>query len=75
MSDDILKLDKVQDYRFGSMVKGQHYAFARGLTINPSHLPAALDAMENDGWSLMAVFGQTDSEHVGFVFKRKAPLQ
>lgn len=70
MSDDILKLERVQDYRFGSMVKGEHYAFARGLTINPTHLPAALDAMENDGWSLMAVFGEATSANVGFVFRR-----
>jgi hypothetical protein len=73
VKDDILKLEKVQDYRFGSMVKGKHYAFARGLTINPTHLPAALDAMENDGWTLMAVFGETNSENVGFVFRRVSP--
>jgi len=34
------------------------------------HLPTALDAMEKDGWSLMAIFGETKSEKVGFVFRR-----
>lgn len=68
-SHDVLRLDKVADYRFGSLVKGRHYAFARGLTINPQHLPAALDAMQADGYHLLAIFGATDSEKMGFVFK------
>lgn len=69
-SADITALEKIQDYRFGSLVKGKNYAYARGLTINPAHLPAALDAMEADGFSLVCVFGQTNAEQVGFVFKR-----
>lgn len=71
--DDILKLEKVQDYRFGSMVKGEHFAFARGLTINPTHLPAALDAMLKDGYELVSIFGQTDAQSIGFIFKRIGP--
>lgn len=67
---DITALEKIQDYRFGSLMKGKHYAFARGLTINPTHLPAALDAMEQDGFSLVSVFGQTDAQSIGFIFKR-----
>lgn len=67
----IASLDKIQDYRFGSMVKGENYAFARGLTINPTHLPSALDAMEKDGWDLLAIFGQTTAEEIGFIFKRR----
>ena len=70
-SADITALEKIQDYRFGSLVKGKSYAYARGLTINPAHLPAALDAMESDGFSLVCVFGQTNAEQVGFVFKRE----
>lgn len=71
MSDtDLAEPPQLQDYRFGNMKKGKHYAFARGLTINPTHLPEALDAMEDDGWSLMAVFGQTDASKIGFIFKR-----
>ena len=60
----------LQDHRFGELIKGDRYAYARGLTINPMHLPTALDAMEKDGWSLMAIFGETKSEKVGFVFRR-----
>lgn len=60
----------LQDHRFGELIKGEHYAYARGLTINPSHLPTALDAMMADGWELMAIFGETKSDRVGFVFKR-----
>lgn len=61
---------KLADYRFGSLIKGEHYAYARGLTINPSHLPDALDAMYKDGWELMGIFGETDSAKIGFIFKR-----
>lgn len=66
------ELGKIQDYRFGSMLKGEHYAFARGLTINPTHLPQALDAMRADGWHLIAIFGQTNASDIGFVFERDA---
>jgi hypothetical protein len=58
------------DYRFGRLVKGEVYAYARGLLVSPTHLPKALDAMEADGWSLLAIFGETDAENVGFIFKR-----
>lgn len=68
---DITKLDKIQDYRFGSMVKGERFAFARGLTINPTHLPEALDAMYADGWELLAIFGATDATNIGFIFRRE----
>lgn len=73
MAEDLSTLEKVPDYRFGSLVKGRRYAYARGLAINPQHLPLALDAMEDDGWELAAVFGQTDSENIGFLF-RKVPI-
>lgn len=67
---DISAPPQLQDHRFGHMVKGEHFAYARGLTINPIHLPTALDAMLKDGWDLMAIFGDTDSAKVGFIFKR-----
>lgn len=67
----IAELDRIQDYRFGSMVKGERFAFARGLTINPTHLPEALDAMYADGWELLAIFGATDAVSIGFIFKRQ----
>jgi hypothetical protein len=67
---DLAEPPKLQDHRFGDLIKGEHYAYARGLTINPSHLPRALDAMVEDGWELMAIFGQTDASKIGFIFKR-----
>lgn len=70
---DVLALEKVQDYRFGSLVKGQHYAFARGLTINPTHLPAALDAMKQDGFELVCMFGDPQSDKMGLIFRMVGP--
>ena len=67
---DIAEPPPLQDHRFGELIKGEYYAYARGLTINPTHLPRAFDAMMEDGWELMAVFGETDSAKVGFIFKR-----
>lgn len=67
---DLSQPPELQDHRFGELIKGEHYAYARGLTINPNHLPTALDAMMADGWELMAIFGETKSDKVGFVFKR-----
>ena len=67
---DLASPPPLQDHRFGEMIKGRDYAYARGLTISPTHLPTALDAMEDDGWTLMAIFGDTKSDRVGFIFKR-----
>lgn len=66
---DILQLETIQDYRFASLVKGKHYAFARGLTIAPTHLPAALDAMKADGFELLCAFGETTCDKIGFLFR------
>lgn len=74
-AEDLAKLQEVPDYRFGTLMKGEQYAFARGLTVNPTHLPAALDAMAKDGWDLMAVFGETNSPNVGFVFRNQKSLR
>lgn len=70
--EDLANFEQVPDYRFARLTKGQNYAYARGLLINPAHLPLALDAMLADGWRVMAVFGQTESEKVGFLFERVA---
>lgn len=69
---DVLELEKVQDYRFASMIKGKNYSFARGLTINPTHLPAALDAILQDGFELVSMFGDPKSDKMGFVFRHRA---
>lgn len=68
---DLAHAPEVPPHRFSTFVKGERYAYARGLEINPSHLPVALDAMALDGWDLLAIFGQTDSQHVGFIFQRR----
>lgn len=72
---DLSEAPSVPDHRFGEMFKGRHYAYARGLTINPTHLPGALDEMERDGFTLIAIFGQTNSQDIGFIFHRHDQLQ
>lgn len=67
---DVVEPGNPPTHRFRDFFKGEHYAFARGLGINPTHLPRALDAMLEDGWELMAVFGETSAEHIGFLFRR-----
>lgn len=69
-AEGLAAMTEVPDYRFGRLSKGRHYAYARGLAINPMHLPQALDAMEDDGWVLISIFGQTDSANIGFIFRR-----
>lgn len=71
--DDLAHAPEVPHHRFSMFHKGEQYAYARGLEINPIHLPTALDAMAKDGWHLLAIFGQTDSQHVGFIFERGIP--
>ncbi len=70
---DVLALEKVQDYRFGSLTKGQYFSFARGLTINPTHLPAALDAMKLDGFEFVCMFGDPTSDKMGLIFRHTGP--
>lgn len=71
--EDLAHAPEVPHHRFSVFNKGEHYAYARGLEVSPQHLPTALDAMEESGWSLLAIFGQTDAQHIGFIFKRTYP--
>lgn len=71
--DDLAHAPEVPPHRFSQFIKGERYAYARGLEVNPTHLPTALDAMAKDGWNLLAIFGQTDSANVGFIFERYEP--
>lgn len=64
--------DEVPSHRFAHFHKGKRYAYAKGLEVSPIHLPVALDAMADSGWDLLAIFGETDSKNVGFIFKRNA---
>ena len=68
--DDLAHGPEVPHHRFSTFHTAGDYAYARGLEINPQHLPVALDAMQKSGWALLAIFGQTDSKHVGFIFER-----
>lgn len=67
---DLATPPEIPDHRFASFYKGEHYAYARGLEVNPTHLPVVLDRMAADGYHLLAVFGVTDSKNVGFIFRR-----
>jgi len=72
--DDLAHSPEVPAHRFSIFEKGEQYAYARGLEVSPTHLPLALDAMAKSGWHLLAIFGQTDAKHVGFIFERGVPL-
>lgn len=71
--DDLAHSPEIPPHRFSMFHKGEQYAYARGLEINPSHLPIALDEMAKDGWHLVSIFGATDSKNVGFIFHRQPP--
>lgn len=70
---DLAHCPEVPHHRFSVFHEHGDYAYARGLEVNPTHLPIALDAMRLSGWNLLAIFGQTDSQHIGFVFRRQEP--
>lgn len=59
-------------HRFLDFFKFGRYAFARGLAVAPMHLPIALQAMEDEGWELLAIFGETETQSIGFIFRRHA---
>lgn len=71
---DLAHAPEVPPHRFSQFHKAGRYAYARGLEINPTHLPIALDAMAEDGWNLLSIFGATDSKHVGFIFERRPEM-
>jgi len=70
-ANDLAHSPEVPIQRFAHFHKSGSYAYAKGLEVNPIHLPVALDEMEKDGWHLVCMFGATDSKHVGFIFRRK----
>ena len=69
--NDLAHAPEVPHHRFSTFHKAGDYGYARGLEVNPMHLPVALDAMSRSGWHLLAIFGQTDSQHIGFIFRRQ----
>lgn len=70
--EDLAHAPEVPHHRFSVFHASGGYAYARGLEVNPMHLPTALDAMAKSGWHLCAIFGQTDAQHIGFIFRRDA---
>lgn len=74
VSEDLAEPPEINDHRFGHLEKHGDYAYARGLTVSPTHLPKALHQMQHDfGWRLVAIFGETTAEKIGFIFKRVEP--
>lgn len=69
--EDLAHAPEVPHHRFSVFHTSGDYAYARGLEVNPMHLPTALDAMAKSGWHLCAIFGQTDAQHIGFIFRRE----
>lgn len=69
--EDLAKSPDLPPHRFAQFFKAGRYAYAKGLEVNPTHLPQALDAMAADGWKLLSIFGATDSKNVGFIFERE----
>ena len=68
---DLAHAPEVPHHRFSTFHESGNYAYARGLEVNPTHLPVALEAMRVSGWHLVSLFGNTDSQHVGFIFERR----
>jgi hypothetical protein len=71
--EDLAHAPEVPHHRFSVFHEAGDYAYARGLEVNPMHLATALDAMAKSGWHLCAIFGQTDAQHIGFIFRRDRP--
>lgn len=69
--EDLAHAPEVPHHRFSVFHEAGDYAYARGLEVNPMHLATALDAMAKSGWHLCAIFGQTDAQHIGFIFRRE----
>lgn len=69
-ASDLAHLPEFPAHRFAAFHKGERYAYARGLEVNPTHLPRVLDQMSKDGWEVAGVFGATDSANIGFLFRR-----
>lgn len=69
--EDLAHAPEVPHHRFSVFHEAGDYAYARGLEVNPMHRATALDAMAKSGWHLCAIFGQTDAQHIGFIFRRE----
>lgn len=70
-SRDVTEIDTpdMPPHRFAMFDKGKGWAYGRGLEINPAHIPAMLDRMEEDGYTLVAALG-AQADKVGMIFQR-----
>lgn len=70
-SRDVTEIDtpELPPHRFAMFDKGKGWAYGRGLEINPTHIPAMLDRMEADGYTLVAALGAS-ADKVGMIFQR-----
>lgn len=70
-SRDVTEIDTpdMPPHRFAMFDKGKGWAYGRGLEISPSHIPAMLDRMEEDGYTLVAALG-AQADKVGMIFQR-----
>lgn len=66
----LVDLPPLPSHGFHELIKGEHFAYAKGLAVNPTHLPLVLDRMLADGWEFMNCFGETTSQHIGFIFRK-----
>ena len=71
-SRDVTEIDTpdMPPHRFAMFDKGAGWAYGRGLEINPAHIPAMLDRMEQDGYTLVAALG-AQADKVGMIFRRE----
>lgn len=71
-SPDVTEIDTpdMPPHRFAMFDKGEGWAYGRGLEINPSSIPAMLDRMEADGYTLVAALG-AQADKVGMIFRRE----
>lgn len=70
-SRDVTEIDtpEMPPHRFAMFDKSEGWAYGRGLEINPAHIPAMLDRMEEDGYTLVAALG-AQADKVGMIFQR-----
>lgn len=70
-SRDVTEIEtpEMPPHRFAMFDKGKGWAYGRGLEISPSHIPAMLDRMEDDGYTLVAALG-AQADKVGMIFRR-----
>lgn len=71
-TDDITATPELPPHRFTLFEKTDRWAYGRGLEINPAHIPAMLDRMQDDGWLLHCVLGGVERDKFGMIFKRAA---